>query len=53
MGNPRLRWDEGEMIGGYVRDGEDGWEVMGNTDGTEFDVKSLDREGRAVVLDFG
>jgi len=53
MGNPRLRWDEGEMVGGYVGEGEEAWEVLGNTDGTEFDVKRLDMEGRAVVLDFG
>ena len=51
MGNLRLKWDEGEMVGGYVGDGE--LEVMGNTDGTEFDLKRLDMEGRAVVLDFG
>ena len=51
MGNLRLKWDDGEMVGGYVGDGE--LEVMGNTDGTEFDLKKLDMEGRAVVLDFG
>jgi AP endonuclease-2 len=47
----KLVYEDREMIGAYV--GEDEVEVRDNTDGTVFDVKRLDMEGRAVVLDFG
>jgi AP endonuclease-2 len=47
----KLVYEDKEMIGAYV--GEDEVEVRDNTDGTVFNVKKLDMEGRAVVLDFG
>ena len=49
----KLVYDEREMVGGYVDEDGLGVEMRDNTDGTVFDVKKLDMEGRAVVLDFG
>jgi AP endonuclease-2 len=48
---PKFVYEDNEMVGGYV--GDDEVEVMDQVDGTAFDVKKLDMEGRAVVLDFG
>jgi AP endonuclease 2 len=40
-----------ERIGGYSENWD--WDVVDEIDGGHFDLKKLDMEGRAVVLDFG
>lgn len=47
----KLTYTQEERIGGYPHQAH--VKVLDNVDGTTFDVKKLDMEGRAVVLDFG
>lgn len=44
-------WTDVERIGSYPDVNDMEW--MDELDGTKFDVKKLDMEGRAVVCDFG
>lgn len=47
----RPPWTADERVGGYPDAQEMEW--MDEDGGVAFDVKRLDMEGRAVVLDFG
>ena len=48
---PKLVYEPEEMIGGYPD--EEDIHLMDEADGTRFDWSRLDKEGRAVVCDFG
>lgn len=48
---PKLVYGRDERIGSYPD--EDEIKVEGNLDGSGFDMRKLDMEGRSVVLDFG
>ncbi|KAJ9107860.1 hypothetical protein QFC19_002766 [Naganishia cerealis] len=46
----KIFWTEGERIGGYPEEEQVTWVTNGEEG---FDPKTLDMEGRAIVLDFG